>query len=315
MSEKQFRPMLAERKATWDDFAKIFSPNSETLLASPKLDGIRCIIRDQRAVSRTLKPIPNQFIQQTLSNYPELNGLDGELIVGSRSGLDVFKRSSSGIMSHAGNPNFTFWVFDSIDYPPITPFKERLSLLREEIFDGQYTVPGHTQVRLLDQIPVISLAQLESLEEDFVKKGYEGVILRHPMSPYKWGRSTLRERYMLKLKRHQDSEAKITGFEPLYHNMNEPEIDNTGHTKRSSKLAQMVMSDQLGAFKVQDIHKPEWEFSVGTGFTALDRVDFWNQRKSLLGKIIKYRWLPVGTDQKPRHPVYHGLRDPLDIST
>ena len=39
--------------------------------ASPKLDGIRAVIHreyDQPVRSRTLKPIPNRFIQETLSH-------------------------------------------------------------------------------------------------------------------------------------------------------------------------------------------------------------------------------------------------------
>jgi DNA ligase-1 len=85
-----FKPMLA-------------SPAPETIkfpvLASPKLDGIRCIIRDGVAVSRNLKPIPNVYIQKSLAGLPPL---DGELIVGPPVGNDVWNRSNSGVMSRDG---------------------------------------------------------------------------------------------------------------------------------------------------------------------------------------------------------------------
>jgi DNA ligase 1 len=58
------------------------------ILASPKLDGIRCIMINGVAMSRTLKPIPNLYVQERLKNLP--NGLDGELIVGNPTNPDVF---------------------------------------------------------------------------------------------------------------------------------------------------------------------------------------------------------------------------------
>lgn len=69
-----FKPTLAVNA----DFTKIQYP----VYASPKLDGIRCSIVDGKALSRTLKQIPNKHIFNQLSTT-DLNGLDGELIIGS----------------------------------------------------------------------------------------------------------------------------------------------------------------------------------------------------------------------------------------
>ena len=49
------------------------------IYASPKLDGIRVIIKDNQVLSRNGKTIPNIFVQSLLKSY---HGLDGELIVG-----------------------------------------------------------------------------------------------------------------------------------------------------------------------------------------------------------------------------------------
>jgi DNA ligase 1 len=310
MTERTFRPMLAERNTTWEDFGKIFAAGGK-LLASPKLDGIRCIIRDGIPVSRTLKPIPNRHIQQTLSG-PYLEGFDGELIVGDPMGPEVYKRTSSGVMSQAGTPDFTFWIFDyALPDSKEVPYISRLGSVRNLI---PCSPLQPSCLKVLGHTSITTLRDLEGLEEDYVELGYEGLILRHPDAPYKWGRSTLREQYMLKLKRYEDSEAKIIGFEPLYHNENAPEIDNLGLSKRSTRIAQKVRSDQLGAFKVQDIHNPNWVFSVGTGFNSSERYSFWAMQEGLLGGIIKYKYMPCGTDQLPRHPVYRGFRHENDIS-
>ena len=73
-----FKPLLAH---TIEDTSAVKFP----CIVSPKLDGIRCIIIDGVAMSRSLKPIRNEYVQKCIGNR-EYNGLDGELIVGD--GLD-----------------------------------------------------------------------------------------------------------------------------------------------------------------------------------------------------------------------------------
>jgi DNA ligase 1 len=312
--EKQFRPTLAAT-ASWEDYDRIFQ-SGQYLLASCKLDGIRCLMRGEDkqrpAVSRTLKPIPNYYVQKLLSKMPvDSWGLDGELIVGKAYGEGVFARTSSGVMSYAGEPDFTYYVFDHFGFMSSyqEQFQGRHDLLVGEIcFESGWA--GYVQV--LPQTIVHNLEELQKLEEEAAAQGYEGLILRHPDSPYKYGRSTLREQYMLKLKRFLDSEATIIDFEPLRHNMNEAEIDNLGHTKRSSVKANKIEADELGAFVVED---PELKmmFNIGTGFDAAQRIHYWAHRDQLMGKTVKYKYLPVGTLDAPRHPVFLGFRDPQDL--
>ena len=59
---KPFKPMLA---AAVEDVSTLAFP----LIASPKLDGIRCIVRNGVAYSRSNKPIRNRHIQQCISEY------------------------------------------------------------------------------------------------------------------------------------------------------------------------------------------------------------------------------------------------------
>ena len=66
------KPLLAY---TVSDLAAVRFP----VLASPKLDGVRCVIRDGVAMTRTLKPIPNRHVRAMLAHLPDL---DGELIAG-----------------------------------------------------------------------------------------------------------------------------------------------------------------------------------------------------------------------------------------
>jgi DNA ligase-1 len=288
------------------------------VLASYKYDGIRATIFKGVAYSRSMKPIPNQFIQRTFfatahkDGCSDLEGYDGELIVGAPCGLGVFARCSSGVMSHAGEPDFTFHCFDRADGRD-EPFWERSEDLGERIAEWQEHDDGfgdeimYPFLRFVRQYKITSLSELLAVETTALDLGYEGLIVRDPQGPYKMGRSTLREGYMLKLKRYIDSEATIIGFEEMMHNTNEAKTDERGYTKRSSAQAGKAPSGMLGALVVRDTGDGR-EFNVGTGFDHSLRRTIWLNQHEFLGKLIKYRYLPVGQKDLPRHPTFLGIR-------
>jgi DNA ligase-1 len=140
-----------------------------------------------------------------------------------------------------------------------------------------------------------------------VADGYEGVILRAPHAPYKFGRSTVREGYLLKVKRFQDSEAQIIGYEEEMHNGNEATINALGYTERSSHAENRTGKGTLGALVVRDL-VTKVEFKIGTGFTPAERLKIWALRHEHLDDVVKYRFFPVGVKDKPRHPSFLGFR-------
>lgn len=274
------------------------------LLASPKLDGIRCLIRNSTPVTRTLKFIPNLHVRRMLSHV-RLNGLDGELVVGPTHAPDVYNRTNSGIMSRDGEPDFTYQVFD---YYPMhgDRFSDRLGLAATiaKEHGGRIHVVKHQLIHNEDALFVF--------EESMVKKGYEGIMLRDPSGVYKFGRSTLREGLLLKLKRWEDSEAEILGISPLMRNTNEAKRNALGNLERSSAKSGKVADAQVGTVAVRDV-KTGVEFDIGTGFTEEQRIEFWNNRKKLIGKLVKYKYQPAGVKDKPRFPVFLGFRDKRDM--
>jgi DNA ligase-1 len=270
-------------------------------LLSPKLDGIRCLIIDGVACGRSLKPLPNKYVQ-TLFGRAALNGLDGELIVGDPTAKEVFQATSSGVMSIEGEPEVSFWVFDDFGQPG--GFKLRLSTAHQRIKSQKFCedVPHHL---------VQTAGDLNSYEEDYVTMGYEGVMLRHPDGPYKHGRSTAKEGWLLKVKRFEDNEATILGVTELMHNANEAKRNELGQLERSSHKAGKVGKKMLGALMVKDL-KTGVEFDIGTGFTAAQRQVLWAARTNLIGKLVKYKSQPTGVKEKPRFPVFLGFRDSVD---
>ena len=166
-----FKPMLS---ATCEDMSKVKFP----VLASPKLDGIRCIILDGVPVSRNLKPIRNKFIQKTLTGLPFL---DGELIVGSPTAKNQFSITSSGVMSEDGEPDFTYHVFDHV-LSTIYKFYERLasaSMICDKSIDRKIKIVQHVECK--------NHNELSNIEELMVRQGYEGIMVRDPFGLYKFG--------------------------------------------------------------------------------------------------------------------------------
>jgi DNA ligase-1 len=276
------------------------------LYASTKIDGVRAIIKDQLLLSRSLKPIPNEYVQDLLGQ-PYYEGLDGELTVGAPNDANVMQATTSGVMSRDGQPDFTFWVFDYWTCPSQS-YEYRLSVLTGAFRESNF--PSY--INLLPQILVRDKDELLHIEEDALQRGYEGLILRSKTGIYKYGRSTAREGYLLKLKRFTDAEAVVIGFEELLHNGNTLEADELGYAKRSSHKDGKVPMNMLGALKVRD-QKSGIEFSIGTGFVLAERRHIWEVRDNYLGKLAVYKSFEIGVKVAPRFPVFKGFRNVEDL--
>lgn len=284
-----FKPLLAARA----EIDKLRFP----LLASPKIDGIRCLTAHDGPVSRTMKPIPNRHAHRILSDLPA--GLDGELVTFDRDGrIDDFNTIQSKIMSADGTPVFTFMVFDSFT-SPLDPFRVRHAAADSicSLYQGM--------CRIVEHVSVPDMRVFDLTESAYVEAGWEGVMLRDPAGRYKHGRSTVNEQILLKVKRFEDDEGVITGFVERMHNTNEATVNALGHTERSSARAGLVGMGMLGAIRF------EWnglDCEVGTGFTDAQRSELWARRDALVGAAITFRYQGVGTNGRPRFPSFQGIR-------
>ena len=286
---KPFRPMLA----TDADLEKLRFP----LLASAKLDGIRAIVRDGVVWSRSNKPIPNKHVQTLFKPFEHF---DGELIVGDPTSKTVYRDTVSGVMSEDGEPAVRLFVFDHVEHQTEKYMARSLRVVRHKV----------PMIVTHEQVHIASLDKLLLLEERMLNQGYEGLILRDPEAPYKQGRSTVKEGYLLKLKRMATDEAEIIGFIEEMTNLNVATISETGHTKRSSHKANKVGKGRLGALQVRwgDV-----EFEIGTGFCDAEKEAIWLNQDKYLGKLVSFNHFPIGAYDKPRHPSYKGLRSPIDL--
>lgn len=287
-----FKPLLA-KEVDWDLLTY------DHLWLSPKLDGIRAIVRDGVVMSRNLKPIPNAHVQKM---FGHLEHYDGELIVGDPTSKTVYHDTYSGVMSSDGEPNVRFFAFDHIEEPD-ADYETRY----EKLVESDVVV-------VLCQHMVCNRDEIHALEERYLEEGYEGVMLRKargPNSKYKFGRATARSCTLLKCKRFTDSEAMIIGFEELMKNGNEATTDALGHTVRSSHQENLIPMGTLGALVCRT---PEGvEFRIGTGFDQKTRQYIWNNKEYLDRQMVRFKSFKIGEKDAPRFPVYLGFRSPIDM--
>lgn len=287
------RPLLA---ATLEDVNTLRFP----VLATPKLDGIRVLKVDGKAVTRKFKPVPNTYIRELLEKHLP-DGIDGEIMTPG-----TFNDIQSKVMSFDGEPEFSFCAFDYVKDDLNKPYSERVSDMLKSIkkkppFDIVYLRP----------VQINSIEELLAFEEECLAQGYEGVMIRQPDSKYKCGRSTPKEQILMKLKRFLDAEAIVVGFEEKLHNDNIQERDEFGLAKRSSKKDGLVPANTLGSLIVED-QKTKVRFGIGSGFDDALKQEIWNNRDSYINKLVKYKYQSVGVKDAPRFPVFLGFRSKLD---
>jgi DNA ligase-1 len=290
-----FKPMLATDAV----LEKLRFP----LLASPKLDGVRAIVRDGVVYSRSNKPIPNKAVQAKFAHY---SYYDGELIVGNPCSNSVYRDTVSTVMAHdKGAESVVFHAFDHVEKLGASYVTRRKELEERAKFVAMSVV-------LNPQREIGNLQQLEDFEVFCLELGYEGLILRDPNAPYKNGRSTVNEGYLLKMKRFVDAEFEVIGYEERMYNGNEATTNELGRTKRSSHKAGKVGLGDLGALVLRG---DGFTFSVGTGFDDAARKHLWEIRDvDLVGRLAKIKYFPIGMKEAPRHPVFLGWRDAIDLS-
>ena len=275
------KPLLASKA----DLSKVRYP----VLCTPKLDGIRCLMIDGIASSRNLKPIPNLHIRKALEG---LHGLDGELMVDGD-----FNSVQAAVMRVDGIPSFTYHVFDDFSNPEV-PYKSRLS--KNISIDN---------VNIFIVLPTVVNNEEELLEllEDYLTQGYEGLMLRDPEGKYKYGRSTVNEGILLKVKKFLDDEGTLIDIEERMINNNPKRKDALGHSIRSSHKENKVPSGIAGACVIQWKHK-QFKVGFGPGFTNELKKDYWVNKENYLDKTVKFSYQELSKDGIPRFGKLLGVR-------
>jgi DNA ligase-1 len=150
--------------------------------------------------------------------------------------------------------------------------------------------------------------EIETYFEEVLKEGYEGLILRDPNGRYKFGRGTVKEGIIFKVKPFVTFDAKITGV------VQSTEV-NEDAEKKTNELGRSVTSKKkddrhtilkASAFWVEYDGKP---LKVVLAMTDEEKVAVWADKEAYIGKTIEYKGMVIGSKDVPRHPVMIRFRE------
>jgi len=301
------------------------------VLASEKIDGIRALRMNGTVLSRTLKVIPNRSICDRLKMLP--GGFDGELWHPALS----YNEIESIVMSHAHaiSDLIKFYVLDVFN-------EERYQQRVQSITKWYESMDTSPNYHWTPPCRCTTPEELFTFFLDMETLGAEGICFRLPMSPYKQGRSTLDEQYLVKLARFIRTELKVVGFKEQFENGNPNQYNDIGYMKRATNNANMYGKNTLGAFVCvsksecdilgPDIKKiengsitfvngntwhvrPESIINVGTGIRMTNKLrkEIWLNQDKYLGKTIIVKHKPHNQKDKLRHSIFVGFRSSIDI--
>lgn len=275
------------------DFDRLTFP----IYGAPKIDGFRCVLGERPLTSR-LSPFPNRYFDKQLSGLLREPLLDSEVVVGKRSGKGVLSRTSSGLTSKDGEPDFTLWCFDT---PQVGYCKRDRLQLTAQIVKSL----GDPRIRMLRHHLLRDVSEVKEYLDKHLDLLFEGIMLYSTNGHYKFGKGTLREQVMLKVKPFDTAEGRIKGWFEEEENTNEAKREATGKLKRSSSKAGKKAKGTLGGFILADV-KSGVEVRVGGGFTKHQRKAIWDLIQhspgDLLGTLVRYKKQRMGEVDKPRHP-------------
>lgn len=203
---------------------------------SEKLDGVRAYWDGTRLISRggLLIRAPDWFI----ADFPNLP-LDGELWIGRGE----FERVSGAARRLEPDPKV--WAemrYRVFDLPRAdAPFGERLAMLQDLI-----AASSSPYLQAVQQVRVRDHTQLQSLLQETVDAGGEGLMLHRDDARYRGGRTDA----LLKVKPYFDAEARVIA-----------------HLPGKGRLENM-----LGALVVEEEGRGH-RFRIGTGFSDVQRLN------------------------------------------
>jgi DNA ligase-1 len=150
---------------------------------------------------------------------------------------------------------------------------------------------------------VNSKEEVEALFEKALEFGCEGLMLRNPEGKYKYGRGTIKEGLIYKVKPFVTTDAQVIGIVQST-KVNE-EVE-----KKTNELGRSVTSKKIGDRHLIEKASAVWvkyknqELKVSLACTDEEKKEIWENRNTYIGKWIEYKYLEIGMKDGglPRHP-------------
>lgn len=261
-------PVLT-KASSWQQHQKI---ELQYYYLSEKYDGVRAYWNGEKLLSRSGNIIhaPDWFSK----NFPDY-ALDGELWIGYQKFSQVVSTVRKLKPIDSQWRDIQYLIFDSPTDKKIS-FQQRLKKLRTL---RQLNIPW---LKTIKQTRINNTQQLQTILNDVIKKGGEGLMLHHQDALY----HNQRNQDLIKIKVAEDAEAKVIGY-----------------TQGKGKYLTLV-----GALKVVAINGQAQgkTFNIGSGLSDKLRAN-----PPAVGTIISYKFNGLTRHGLPRHARYWRMREDM----
>ena len=309
----KFKPMLAPNEKT--DLDEVKYP----ILASFKLDGIRCLFIKGEMLSRSLKPIVNKQLREKFKKLIEWTKKNNVILDGEIYSPDLtFQEITRYVMTKDFNDpksikkhgeiliipeHLKFYCFDMIGENNLGEFEYNETFMSRTLGVMALILAFKDILVPIHQENINSSLMVSEYFEHALENGYEGLILKDPNGRYKTGRGTIKEGLIYKVKPFKSIEAKVvnviqaTEVDPNA----EKKINELGRSETSRKKNDRLLIEKASAVSV---YYEDKLLKVTLAMTDLEKEEIWKNKDKYIGKWIEYKYLVIGMKDNglPRHP-------------
>jgi len=271
-AKKYFDPMLAHKYNQYKKDIKF------PVLVSPKIDGCRMIAQKNGLFTRNGKeyvscPHISKALAPVFKAHPDWV-IDGEIYAHDESFekvVSLVKKSKPTAEDFVESEKLIkLWIFDG-EIGHCLGFENRFDSIREEV----YKLADLKYLKFVENKVAKNHEEVQAAHDNYVREGFEGVMVRIPNSPYENKRS----KNLLKFKEFVDEEFVIKEV-----------VEGSGN--RSGMAGKLIVIDKNGN-----------EFGAG----IKGGEDYYKQllkdKNKLVGKLATIRYQNLSEDGIPRFPV------------
>ena len=288
------RPMLANTFSfdTYKSKSRAFKISFPSYIQR-KYDGIRCIsyLKDDKVILESRKGIEFQNfgvlkdqLYELFKKLPKNFYFDGELYTDKLdfeviSGLIRLheKKITQKDVDSINEIEYHIYDFVDLDNENII-YKDRHKYLTDFLSSN---INNISLCKTVDTILVEKLDDIKIYHDNFVKDGYEGIMIRDMNGIYEINK---RSKYLQKFKEFLEEEFKIVGFHE-------------------------GSSDEKGSVIWNCVTKDNQEFSVRPKGTFESRKKLFDEGDKYIGKLLTVIFQEYSAESIPRFPVGKSIRD------
>lgn len=202
-----------------------------------------------------------------------------------------------------------FWLFDGIvlDRPDLVGFSERMTEIRNRLLNHNLE---NLFIEIFDCTVVETTEELDYLYEQALLEDWEGLVITHKDHEYKFGRNSIKQGTLLKMKddkREYDGIVLDVVEGTKSKEGTEKTVNELGRSKTSQKKEDREPSGKAKGFVVE--YEGLGTFVVGLrGFDDEAKVELLKNKDNYIGQHFKYTGMPPVKDY-PRHSYFECWRD------